>query len=67
MKDNIKDVMKEMTEKYPELVKVEDGEVWMHPSLFIHFAMWLDPDFETEVIKTVYNNLIKMEGTDNEN
>lgn len=66
MKDNIKDVMKEMTEKYPELVKVEDGEVWMHPSLFIKFAMWLDPKFELDVIKTVYDNLDKMEGIDNE-
>lgn len=66
MKDNIKDVIKEMTEKYPELVKVEDGEMWMHPYLFTKFAMWLDPKFELDVIKTVYDNLDKMEVTDNE-
>jgi hypothetical protein len=35
------------------------GEVWMHPILFIKFAMWLNPRFEYFVIKFVYDELIK--------
>lgn len=34
------------------------GEVWMHPYLFIKFAMWLNPKFEVKVIKFVYDNLM---------
>lgn len=32
---------------------------WMHPYLFIKFAMWLNPKFEYHVIKFVYDELIK--------
>jgi hypothetical protein len=32
---------------------------WMHPYLFIKFAMWLNPKFEYQVIKFVYDELIK--------
>lgn len=32
--------------------------VWMHPYLFIKFAMWLNPRFEVQVIKFVYDQLI---------
>lgn len=32
--------------------------VWMHPFLFIDFAMWLNPAFKYEVIKFVHDNLI---------
>ena len=31
---------------------------FMHPYLFIKFAMWLSPQFEVQVIKWVYDNLI---------
>ena len=31
---------------------------WMHPYLFVKFAMWLSPKFEVRVIKYVYDNLI---------
>lgn len=34
------------------------GETWMHPILFIKFAMWLNPRFEYHVIRFVYDNLI---------
>lgn len=34
-------------------------EVWMHPYLFIDFAMWLNPKFKLHVIKFVYDELIK--------
>ena len=34
-------------------------QVWMHPSLFIKFAMWINPKFELQVIKFVYDELIK--------
>lgn len=32
---------------------------WMHPYLFIKFAMWLNPRFEVQVIRFVYDELIK--------
>lgn len=35
------------------------GSTFMHPYLFIKFAMWLSPEFEVKVIKWVYDNLIK--------
>lgn len=34
------------------------GETYMHPYLFVKFAMWLSSDFEVKVIKWVYDNLI---------
>lgn len=35
------------------------GGTWMHPVLFVKFAMWLNPRFEVKVIKFVYDELIK--------
>ena len=34
-------------------------QVYMHPYLFIKFAMWINPRFEVKVIKFVYDELIK--------
>ena len=34
-------------------------QVWMHPYMFIKFAMWINPKFELQVIKFVYDELIK--------
>lgn len=36
----------------------KQGSTYMHPYLFIKFAMWLSPEFEVKVIKWVYDNLI---------
>lgn len=38
--------------------KGRDGGTYMHPYLFVKFAMWLSPSFEVQVIKWVYDNLI---------
>lgn len=35
------------------------GSTWMHPILFIDFAMWINPEFKYDVIKFVYDELIK--------
>lgn len=35
------------------------GGTWMHPYLFIDFAMWINPKFKIKVIKFVYDELIK--------
>lgn len=35
------------------------AKVWMHPYLFLKFAMWINPRFEVKVIKFVYDELIK--------
>lgn len=34
-------------------------QVWMHPYLFVKFAMWLNPRFEVKVVKFVYDRLIE--------
>lgn len=31
---------------------------WMHPILFVKFAMWLNPRFEVQVIKFVYDQMM---------
>ena len=35
------------------------GGTWMHPLLFIDFAMWLNAKFKYHVLKFVYDELIK--------
>lgn len=37
----------------------KNGGTWMHPFLFIDFAMWLNPYFKVKVIKFVYDQMIK--------
>lgn len=32
---------------------------WMHPLLFIDFAMWINPSFKYDVLKFVYDQMIK--------
>jgi hypothetical protein len=40
--------------------KGDNAGTWMHPYLFIDFAMWINPKFKFEVIKFVYDELIKI-------
>lgn len=35
------------------------GGTWMHPYLFIDFAMWINPTFKLRVIQFVYDQLIE--------
>ena len=35
------------------------GGTWMHPYLFMDFAMWLSPKFKLTCIRWIYDNLIK--------
>ena len=37
----------------------KNGGTWMHPYLFIDFAMWINPKFKLSVIKFVYDQLIE--------
>lgn len=34
------------------------GEIWMHPYLFIDFAMWINPKYKLKVIKFAYDEMI---------
>ena len=53
-----------------ELIKVSKGkydgfgrptsDIYVHPFLFIKAAMWINPSFEVQVIKFVYDNLISL-------
>ena len=35
------------------------GGTWMHPLLFIDFAMWLNPVFKVKVLRFVYDQLLE--------
>lgn len=37
----------------------KNGGTWMHPVLFVDFAMWINPKFKYDVIKFVYDEMIK--------
>lgn len=37
----------------------DNAGTWMHPLLFIDFAMWINPSFKYDVLKFVYDDLIK--------
>ena len=37
----------------------KNGGTWMHPVLFVDFAMWINPSFKYDVIKFVYDEMIK--------
>lgn len=34
--------------------------VWMHPLLFLKFAMWINPEFEVKVLRFVYDQLVEL-------
>lgn len=54
MKEELKgktDVVKATRGKY-------NGGTWMHPMLFIDFAMWLNVSFKYDVLKFVYDQMI---------
>lgn len=36
-----------------------NGGTWMSPMLFIDYAMWINPEFKYDVLKFVYDELIK--------
>lgn len=36
-----------------------ENNIWMHPYLFLDFAMWINPKFKLEVIRFVYDQLIQ--------
>lgn len=38
----------------------KNGGTWMHPILFLKFAMWINPKFEYFVIKFVHDQLIEL-------
>jgi hypothetical protein len=42
-----------------ETTRGKGGATWMHPYLFVKFAMWLSPELEVRIIKWVYDNLIE--------
>ena len=43
-----------------ETTRGNGGATYMHPYLFVKFAMWLSPQFELAIIKWVYDNLIEV-------
>ena len=37
----------------------KNGGTWLHPYIFMDFAMWLSPEFKVTCIKWLYDNLIQ--------
>jgi KilA-N domain len=59
-KEFIEQLKKEGIEK-PYIAKggkISDGITWMHPKLFIDFAMWISVEFKSKVIDMVLDGLI---------
>lgn len=40
-----------------------NGGTWMHPYLFIDFAMWINADFKFTCVKWLHDNLIQLRDT----
>lgn len=38
----------------------KNGGTWMHPYIFMDFAMWLSPEFKLTCIKWIYDKLIQV-------
>lgn len=57
----LKNKLKEKSEKSPTIIRGRGrgNYTWGHPYLFIKFAMWLNPDFEVDVIEFVYDEMIR--------
>ena len=36
----------------------DEAGTWMHPLLFIDFAMWINPSFKYDVLKFVYDRML---------
>jgi hypothetical protein len=49
----------ELPIKTYETTRGNKGATWMHPYLFVKFAMWLSPALEVKIIKWVYDHLIE--------
>lgn len=58
----IQTIMERENLNTPKLVYLKSrgkkGGTWMHPMLFIDFAMWIDPEFKYDVLKFVYDQMI---------
>lgn len=55
----LSDDLETETRNLVTIVRGKNQGTWMHPYLFIKFAMWLNPKFEVKVIRFVYDELIK--------
>ena len=61
-KEFINTIMERESLNTPKMVYLKSrgkkGGTWMHPMLFIDFAMWINPSFKYDVIKFVYDQMI---------
>lgn len=55
----LKDDYNDNTRKVVLIKKGKNGGTWFDPLLFIDFAMWINPTFKIQVLKFVYDELIK--------
>lgn len=62
----VKTIMERENLHTPKMVYVkskasrgDNAGTWMHPMLFIDFCMWINPSFKYDVLKFVYDEMIK--------
>lgn len=60
----IEQLKKEGIEKPMIATRGKNGATWMHPKLFIDFAMWVSVEFKSIVIDYVLDGLIKSRNND---
>jgi KilA-N domain len=56
-----------LPENLYEIKRGKNGGTWMHPYLFVKFAMWLSPEFEVKIVKWAYDNLAEYRDTCGDN
>ena len=58
----VETIMKRENLNTPKMVYLKtrgnNGGTWMHPLLFIDFAMWINPSFKYDVLKFVYDRML---------
>lgn len=68
-KEYMETIAKDISDNNPNLGELKNavvhgnrgrvnGGTWMHPYLFIDFAMWLSPEFKLTCVKWIYDKLI---------
>lgn len=49
-----------LPEEICQVKRGKNGGTWLHPYLFMDFAMWLSPEFKLTCIKWIYDKLIQV-------
>ncbi len=54
----LKNVDISATDAFINSTRGKNGGTWMHPLVFLDFALWLSPHFKVKIYQWVYDNLV---------